>query len=210
MAIPSQDTLSAGFYGVPAGHVATIVTTLEMRAPPPRLGTRSLPDGWQIRAVEKPGLDWYRGLFRRVGAPWLWFSRLRLPDEALAAVIHDDRVATWSVHGTNDGTPPQDEGLLELDFRVPGACELAFFGLSAALIGKGIGRNLMTHAITEAWSRPIERLWVHTCTLDHPAALEFYVRSGFAPILRQVEIAPDPRLDGTVPETDAPQIPILR
>jgi hypothetical protein len=51
---------------------------------------------------------------------------------------------------------------------------------------------------------------VHTCTLDHPAALAFYQRSGFVAYRRQVEIDDDPRLDGTLPADAAPHVPLIR
>lgn len=211
MSIPSTGTLSDGYAEVPAGRIAAVVTTLEMRSPPPSRGAPPLLEGAEIRRVPNPDLDWYRRLYRRVGEPWLWFSRLRLGDEALAAIIQHESVAIWTVSMVGvKGDAISDEGLLELDFREPGECELAFFGLSAAFTGHGVGRHLMTRAIAEAWQQPISRFWVHTCTLDHPSALGFYIRSGFTPIRRQIEIAPDPRLDGTVPVTDASQIPILR
>ena len=105
-------------------------------------------------------------------------------------------------------------GLLALDFREEGACELAFFGLTAAAIGNGTGRWLMNRAIARAWSREghsaIRRFWVHTCTLDSPQALGFYIRSGFTPVKRQIEIFDDPRLTGVLPLTAAPQVPILK
>ena len=98
----------------------------------------------------------------------------------------------WSHEG-------RDEGLLELDFREPGQCEIVFFGVTAKLVGTGAGRWLMNRALELAWSRPVERVWLHTCTFDHPAALAFYQRSGFRPFRRQVEVVDDPRLDGTAP-----------
>jgi GNAT superfamily N-acetyltransferase len=210
MSIMSTVTLSDGYADVPAGRIAAIVTTLEMRVPPPFRILPPLQDGLAIRRVERPDLDWYRRIFRHVGEPWLWQSRLRLSDEALKAIIHDERVAIWSLSGIEPGGElVSDDGLLELDFRDAGSCELAFLGLSLALTGRGVGRNLMAHAIAEAWKRPIQRFWVHTCTLDHPSALGFYIRSGFVPIKRQIEVAPDPRLDGTLPPTAAPDVPIL-
>jgi GNAT superfamily N-acetyltransferase len=199
-----------GYAEVPEGRIAAIVTTLEMRSRPPLRSIPPLPQGLQIRRVVKPDLQWYRDLFRHVGEPWLWFSRLRLSDAALAAIIHDERVAIWSLSAIEPGGElVSDEGLLELDFRVAGSCELAFLGLSMAMTGHGLGRNLMAHAVDAAWACPTERFWVHTCTLDHPSALGFYVRSGFVPVKRQVEIAPDPRLDGTLPLSAAPHVPIL-
>jgi GNAT superfamily N-acetyltransferase len=100
-------------------------------------------------------------------------------------------------------------GLLELDFSSPDECELAFFGLMPEAIGKGAGRFLMDEAIRLAWSRPIKRFWVHTCTFDHPAALSFYKRSGFTPYQVQVEIHADPRLTGHMPRSAAPHVPII-
>ena len=82
----------------------------------------------------------------------------------------------------------RDEGLLEMDFREPGQCEIVSFGLTEKLVGTGAGRWLMNRAQEIAWSRPITRLWLHTCTLDHPSALAFYQRSGFRPFRRQVEV----------------------
>jgi GNAT superfamily N-acetyltransferase len=107
------------------------------------------------------------------------------------------------------GDDGRDEGLLELDFRTADQCEIVFFGVTAKLIGSGAGRRLMNRALELIWSRPVGRVWVHTCTFDHPAALAFYQRSGFRPFRRQVEVAEDPRLDGTAPRSAAPHIPII-
>jgi GNAT superfamily N-acetyltransferase len=127
-----------------------------------------------------------------------------MSDGELAGIVHDPRVAVYAFEAAGAA-----EGLLELDFRAAGECELAFFGLTAAVQGTGAGRWLMNRALDLVWQRPVERLWVHTCTLDHPGALAFYVRSGFVPFRRQIEVAEDPRLTGTVPRTAAPHVPII-
>src|SRR5205823_3647873 len=119
----------------------------------------------------------YRTLFQRIGTPWLWYSRLTLDDGALAAIIEDPLVEISAVTDRNG----VEIGLLELDFRSAGECEIAFFGLVPELTGKGHGRWLMAQAVALAWSRPIARLWVHTCSLDHPSALSFYRAQGFVP-----------------------------
>ncbi|HEX6144741.1 MAG TPA: GNAT family N-acetyltransferase [Geminicoccaceae bacterium] len=159
---------------------------------------------WSLRRVERPEPDWYRELFRRIGTDWLWTSRLGLSDEDLARVIRRTEVEVYTLR-----LAERDEGLLELDFCQAGECELAFFGLTPGLVGRGAGRWLMNRAIDIAWSRPIGRFWVHTCTLDHPAALPFYVRSGFRAYRREVEVSDDPRLTGVVPRTAAAHIPIV-
>jgi GNAT superfamily N-acetyltransferase len=143
-------------------------------------------------------------VFGVVGADWLWFSRLTLADGALAAILADGDVEIFALR--RDG---RNVGMLELDFRRPGTCELVFLGLTGDAVGTGIGRTLMNAAIGRAWARPITRFWVHTCTLDHPGALAFYRRSGFVPFAVHVEVAPDPRLDGTLPRACAPHVPRL-
>lgn len=194
--------LPDGYSDIPAGKIAAVVTHLEMTARP---APQSDPPGaWTLRRVDTPDLDWFRDLYRRVGAEWLWFSRLQMKDADLAAIIHSPLV---EVHALVEGG--RDEGLLELDFRVSGQCELAFFGVTSKLIGSGAGRWLMNCALERAWARRVARVWVHTCTLDHPGAVAFYQRSGFRAFRRQVEIADDPRLDGTLLRDAARHAPII-
>lgn len=194
--------LPDGYSDVPAGKIAAVVTHLEMTAPPAR---RDDPPGnWTLRKVDAPALPWYRDLFRRVGEDWLWFSRARMTDAELAAIIHAAGIEVYAL--VLDGS---DEGLLELDFREPGQCELVYFGVTAKLIGTGAARFLMNRALERAWSRDVRRVWVHTCTLDHPSAVAFYQRSGFRAFRRQIEVADDPRLDGTAPRTAAKHVPII-
>lgn len=194
--------LPDGYSDVPAGKIAAVVTHLEMTERP---SLRRDPAGaWTLRRMPSPDLDWFRDLYRRVGEEWLWFSRLQMADAELAAVIRSPMVEVYAL--VHEG---RDEGLLELDFRKPGQCELAFFGVTADLIGSGAGRWLMNRALELAWARQVARVWVHTCTLDHSSALAFYQRSGFRPFRRQIEIADDPRLDGTMPRSAAKHVPII-
>jgi len=195
--------LPDGYSDVPDGKLAAIVTCLEMRSKPALRAGRA-DEAWQLRRVDQPGLSWYRELFQRIGTEWLWYSRLMMPAGELDAILRSPRV---EVHALVAGG--RDVGLLELDFREEGACELAFFGLADGVQGQGAGRWLMNFAIERAWSQPIGRFWVHTCTLDHPAALAFYLRSGFRAYARRVEVADDPRLAGVLPATAAAHIPII-
>lgn len=188
---------------LPAGKLAALVTYLEMTEPPPARAGVARPD-LLLRAVPRPELGWYRDLYRRVGSEWLWFSRLTMADEALRAILHDPAVELWALERGGEGV-----GILELDRRQPGEVELAFLGLVPALVGSGAGSLLMDHALARAFARPIRRLWVHTCTLDHPAALAFYIRRGFRPYRRAIEIADDPRLTGVLPRDAAAWLPVI-
>jgi GNAT superfamily N-acetyltransferase len=194
--------LPDGHSDVPAGKIAAVVTHLEMIERPALRGDP--PGGWTLRKQELPGLDWFRDLYRRVGEDWLWFSRAQMSDAELAAIIQSPPMEVFAL--VHEG---RDEGLLELDFRDAGQCEIVSFGVTAKLVGSGAGRWLMNRTLELAWSRPVRRVWVHTCTSDHPAALAFYQRSGFRAFRRQVEVADDPRLDGTAPRGAARHVPII-
>jgi ribosomal protein S18 acetylase RimI-like enzyme len=187
---------------LPGKELAAIVTYLEMRAPP---AMTPVPHATlQLRRLPHPTGDHDRALFRRVGAPWLWFSRLLMDDRELDAVIGDPKVELFEVVAVEAVV-----GMIELDFRQPGECELAFIGFVPGLAGQGHGKWLLAEAVARAWRDGITRVHVHTCSLDHPAALSAYRRAGFTPYRRAVERFPDPRLLGILPEDCAPQVPLL-
>lgn len=194
--------LANGFHDVPQGKVAMIVTHLEMRAPHYR--HVALPEGLRFETLTCD-LAGYRTLFRRVGMRWLWFARLRLDDATLDSALSHPDIHLYTL--IKDDEP---EAILELDFREKRSCELAYFGLSDALIGTGAGAFLMDRAIELAFDAPIERFHLHTCTLDSPQALGFYQRSGFKAVKQQVEIDDDPRLLGLYPADAGPHVPILQ
>jgi GNAT superfamily N-acetyltransferase len=184
------------------GELAAVVTFLEMReAPAAPVPASDLA----LRLIERSAPDAYRALFRRVGAPWLWFSRLILEDSKLTSILHDPAVELYAVRDSGGG----DVGMLELDFREAGECELAFIGLVPELAGKGHGRWLLAEALRLAWRDGVRRVHVHTCSLDHPAALAAYRRAGFTAYRRAIERFPDPRLLGILPGGCAPQVPLL-
>lgn len=191
-----------GYTDLPPEKIATVVTYLEMRAMP-SLEQVAEPEGWSLQRLSND-LGRYRDLFRRIGEPWLWFSRAIMPDDALAAILGDPAVEAYAL---NDGS--EDIGLLELDFRSTREAELAFLGLVPGTIGRGGGRFLMNEAIARAFAKPIERFYVHTCSLDHPSALAFYMRSGFKPYKRAIEVADDPRLLGFLPLDAGSHVPVL-
>lgn len=192
------------FSPIADGELGAIVTSLEMTSRPALRALRASElrlERWQAPTAEK-----YRTLYRRIGEPWLWFSRLELTDVDLLQIIHDPAVRVWAVLDRRG----IEVGILELDFRQPGQCEIAFFGLVPELNGKGHGKWLMAMALQLGWAEAgVQRMWVHTCTLDGPTALAFYQRSGFTAYQRQLETFPDPRLSGLIPREAALHVPII-
>lgn len=185
------------------GELATIVTTLEMRQRP---RAQPLPES-PLRLVRwaRPEPAKYRALFTRVGAPWLWYSRLALDDAALRAAI--DRPET-QVHAVIDRVGIEI-GMLEFTRNTPRACTLDYFALVPELTRQQHGRWLMGMALTLMWRPGVEVVRVNTCTLDHPSALNFYRAQGFEAVMRTVETFPDPRVIGLLPRDVAPQVPLL-
>jgi GNAT superfamily N-acetyltransferase len=196
--------LPLGYSALPAGTLANVVTCLEMRRKPEAAPALAVP-GLTLHRWTDIDLDQYRNLFRRVGEDWMWVSRLVMPDTELRAVIGHPGVELHAV--VKDDEPV---GILELDFRTDGECELVFFGLVPEAIGQGAGRWLMNHALEIAWQKPITRLWLHTCHFDHPGAITFYRRSGFEPYGTFVEVIEDPRLTGNMRIDAAPHVPLIR
>jgi GNAT superfamily N-acetyltransferase len=143
----------------------------------------------------------YRLLFERVGARWLWYSRLLMDDERL-------RREMAQVHAVADPSGIEI-GMVELDFRTQGECLIRFLGLVPELAGKGHGAWLLAQTLALAWRPGVERVCVNTCTLDHPAALKAYLNAGFVAVKRAFESFPDPRLAGLLPAEAAPQIPVV-
>ena len=180
------------------GHVGAVVTALEM---PSRPTVVPLPaSGLRLERWQEVDLDRYRSLFRRIGARWLWYSRLVMNDSELLAALGE-------VHAVL-GADSEEAGLLELEYR-PGACRIRFLGLVPELTGRGHGKWLLSEALRLAWRDGVERVDLYTCSLDHPAAMPAYLRAGFTATARSFESFPDPRLAGLLPRDCAPQVPLV-
>jgi GNAT superfamily N-acetyltransferase len=188
-----------GLTELPPGQLGAVVTYLEMTERPRPKPMPASP--LRLRAWREVTPAQYRTLFERVGGPWLWFSRLRMDDSTLAANIGE-------LHAVVDRAGVE-VGMVELDFPEAGLCLIRFLGLVPELAGRGHGKWLFAQTLALAWRKGVERVEVHTCTLDHPSALHAYLREGFRAYKRAFESFPDPRLQGLLPRDVAPQIPLI-
>jgi GNAT superfamily N-acetyltransferase len=146
---------------------------LEMRSH----ARRTVPaprDGLAVTHARRPTVAYYRFLYEAVGGEYHWESRKKLADTELAILLADPRneVHVLSVEGV-------PAGFAELDRRVEGEVEITQFGLMREFIGQGLGKFFLQWVIDRVWAENPRRLWLHTCTLDHPAALPNYLKSGF-------------------------------
>lgn len=158
---------------------------LEMLAPSKR-SVVAPRDGLTVLHAQSPTVPYYRSLYNAVGKVFYWLSRRKMSDEALATIIGDPRDELHVLYV--DGAPA---GFAELGRRQHGEIELVQFGLMPEFIGQGLGKWFLQWTIDKAWSYEPKRFWLHTCTLDHPAALPNYMKAGFV-LFKQEAIRREP------------------
>lgn len=154
--------------------IPTKTTYLEMLTPPTESPPADADGSRQIRHLPAPSLGDYRALYNAVGAAYQWIDRNLMADEELAAILQDQRVEVYQLEVRG-----QPAGFAELDRRIAREVELAYFGLIPQFIGQGHGKWFLTRMIEQAWTKTTRRVWVHTCDLDHAAALPTYCKAGF-------------------------------
>ena len=141
------------------------------------------PEGFQISRVSPPDPQINARFYREVGGPWAWRELLVWSEEDWAKVVTRPEFHTW-VAMTNGS----EVGYFEIEQQEEGDVEIVHLGLLEAFIGQGYGQAILREAIRVAWDLPgTRRLWLHTCTRDHPWALSNYQRRGFT--LYKIEVA---------------------
>lgn len=150
------------------------ITYLEMRDVA-ALVASAAPPALQVALVDPPDPNVNRRFYIAVGNEWDWSERLSWSDEDWHRYATRPGLSTWL--GRLDG---EEIGYFELQQQDDGDTQLAYFGLLPSFIGQGLGGALLTLATQQAWAIPgTQRVWLHTCTNDHPSALENYKRRGF-------------------------------
>jgi GNAT superfamily N-acetyltransferase len=149
-------------------------TYLEMRDPaalrPSRVGDATV----RIEQVHGCPASFWRFLYTEVGREYHWIDRLPWTDDVIRAYLGDAAVSLWVMWVA--GAPA---GYFELRRDRSGGVEIAYFGLLGEFTGRGLGGHLLTEAVEQAWATGADRVWLHTNTMDHPAALPNYLKRGF-------------------------------
>ncbi|HYT90315.1 MAG TPA: GNAT family N-acetyltransferase [Gemmataceae bacterium] len=161
------------------------VTTyyLEMTEPAALRPVRARRHDFEIRRAEIPSPELNRFLYTAVGGDWYWTDRLPWTYRQWLAYLNRPELQTWV--GYLAGTPA---GYCELESQSRGDVEIAYFGLLPSFVGQGLGGALLTAAVEKAWAMKAARVWLHTCTLDHPTALHNYERRGFRIFREEVTV----------------------
>jgi GNAT superfamily N-acetyltransferase len=135
----------------------------------------------RIERVEDCSASFFRYLYAEVGRDFQWTDRLEWSDETIRGHLATAGVSIWLLSWR--GGPA---GYFELREHEDRSVEIAYFGLLPEFIGRGWGKHLLTQAVEAAWKTGAHRVWLHTCTLDHPAALPNYLKRGFRPVREEV------------------------
>jgi GNAT superfamily N-acetyltransferase len=149
-------------------------TFLEMRDRSALRPGRAPEPAVRVDRVHDCPASFYRYLYTEVGREYAWVDRLGWSDETIRAHLNNANVSLWlmTVHGA-------PAGYFELKRDRSGGVEIAYFGLLPEFIGRGLGGHLLTEAVEQAWALGPDRVWLHTNTQDHPAAIANYLKRGF-------------------------------
>ena len=149
-------------------------TYLEMREPA-HLTPAPLPDAvWRVERMLDCAPAFWRFLYTEIGMEHRWVDRLPWSVDEILAYLTDPAVSIWLL--TVSGSPA---GYFELRRDADEGIEIAYFGLLRHFQGRGLGGHFLTQAVKHAWEAGATRVWLHTNTLDHPAALPNYLKRGF-------------------------------
>jgi GNAT superfamily N-acetyltransferase len=149
-------------------------TFLEMSSPDELRPASLVPPVPGIQRLERCTVPFFRFLYQQVGQAYHWTDRLAWSDEAVRGHLDTPEVSIWLMSWED-----QAAGYFELREHADKSVEIAYFGLLPDFIGRGWGKYLLTRAVQAAWELGANRVWLHTCTLDHPAALPNYLKRGF-------------------------------
>lgn len=172
-----------------------LVTTWYLEYQGPAVAMPQWPEGVMLMEAEQASPEFSQFLFCAVGTPWQWFSRLSWTYQEWQHYFATELVRTWVLY--QRGTPI---GFVELRKDAEQALELKFFGLMPAATGQGLGPLLASAAIALAQQWQASKVWVHTCSEDHPAALMTYQKAGFVitQAVTEQEMFPDNYLNAAL------------
>ncbi len=132
------------------------------------------PKGYLINFVEPVDFQLNKFFYKNVGKKHNWVDRLSWTDTQWNKYISDKKVSTYILKKENDLA-----GFFELIHHDDkNEVEIAYLGLLEDYHNKKLGSFLLSSAIKKSFSQNPNRVWVHTCSLDHKNALGNYISRG--------------------------------
>lgn len=150
------------------------ITYLQMLSKPENCVVKPPKNDIRVEQVKDPPVPFYLDMYGAIGEKWNWSERKKLTDEQVRGIIRHPDVYIYVLRWKG-----RIVGFAELDSRNTSDIELKYFGLVPDCIGKGFGTYFLNWTIQAAWNMDPDRFWLHTCTNDHPRALDTYIKAGF-------------------------------
>lgn len=180
--------------------VKVVTYHLEMTDPAELRPVAPLLEGLELKQARVPCPELNRFFYTAVGGDWYWIDRLGWTCEQWLRWVDRPELETWVAY--LHGTPA---GYFELEAQSGGNVEVAYFGLLPRFVGRGLGGWLLTAALERGWQRGAQRVWLHTCSLDHPRALANYLARGLRQFKEESEVEDLPdRSPGSWPGAHSP------
>jgi GNAT superfamily N-acetyltransferase len=130
-------------------------------------------DGLSLKPMATTDIEFYRYLYSAVGEKWQWKDRIIFSDHQIKTLLETPETTVQVLYINHNPA-----GFIELA-QSEATTKIVYFGLCSDYMGKGLGKHLLSCGIAQAWHNQIKRLWVHTCNLDSPYALDNYIKRGF-------------------------------
>ena len=138
------------------------------------LKTNSINEKKYLVKKIKPDFQLNKFFYKQVGKKHRWIDRLSWSDGKWINYISNKNLETYIISESDELV-----GFFELLYNPElKETEISYFGLLEEYIGKGIGGYALSVAIKKSFEKNIKRVWLHTCTLDHPNALKNYIARG--------------------------------
>ena len=138
------------------------------------LKTNSINEKKYLVKKIKPDFQLNKFFYKQVGKKHRWIDRLSWSDGKWINYISNKNLETYIISESKELA-----GFFELLYNPElKETEISYFGLLEEFIGKGIGGYALSVAIKKSFEKNIKRVWLHTCTLDHPNALKNYIARG--------------------------------
>jgi ribosomal protein S18 acetylase RimI-like enzyme len=132
------------------------------------------PDGCFIDATDPKDFQINKFFYKIIGKDHRWVDRLIWSDKQWIEYVSNQKVKTYILKIKNDLA-----GYFELIYHEDkNEIEIAYFGLLKEYQNKKLGSYLLSAAIKKSFLLNVERVWLHTCSLDHKNALNNYIARG--------------------------------
>lgn len=172
---PSGETASGRVHSCEVTRTYLELSSVQQLAPGP---APTVPAA--LERIDPCSVDTWRALYRQIGAPWHWHDRDALDHRAMEAHLARPEIRIFRVTAELGPAWTDAAGFLELERHADGSVEIAYVGLDQRLLGRRLGGWLVSEAVRMAFAWGATRTWLHTCTLDAPAALPNYLARGFS------------------------------